>query len=177
MTTKTDKTTRFPGTLLKFLCLLAAGFVYYLIFRITGHGIPCVFHLVTGLKCPGCGMTHAVAALIEGHFRQAMSYNLLSVTLVPELTIYLIWKYFQERRKKVRKDIRKESSSAQGTPDLAAGDPAISNLMTGGSAIIDSATSEPVFTVWEVVFLCAALLYAIGYGIVRNRGVLISIFF
>lgn len=30
-------------------------------------GIPCLFHEITGLYCPGCGGTRAVKALLSGH--------------------------------------------------------------------------------------------------------------
>jgi len=30
-------------------------------------GMPCLFHVFTGLYCPGCGGTRAVKALLTGH--------------------------------------------------------------------------------------------------------------
>ena len=73
--------------------------IYALIFNITGFGIPCVFRVVTGLKCPGCGMTHALGAMLQGDFRAAAGYNILSVTLVPILGIYFLLKVVQYVRK------------------------------------------------------------------------------
>lgn len=35
---------------------------------IGGRGFPCLFHLFTGLYCPGCGGTRAVGALLKGKF-------------------------------------------------------------------------------------------------------------
>lgn len=40
-----------------------------------GIGIPCVFHMVTGAYCPGCGGTRAAKALITGHILQSLRYN------------------------------------------------------------------------------------------------------
>lgn len=35
----------------------------------------CLFSKVTGLPCPGCGMTRAIAALLHGEWRQALLYH------------------------------------------------------------------------------------------------------
>ncbi|MCR4830572.1 MAG: DUF2752 domain-containing protein [Pseudobutyrivibrio sp.] len=69
--------------------------LYILIFDLTGFGIPCVFRSITGLLCPGCGMTHALAATFHGNFSEAMHYNALSLTLFPILIIYLVIKLVQ----------------------------------------------------------------------------------
>lgn len=70
------------------LILLVAGTAYYLFYRGTGIGIPCVFRSLTGWLCPGCGMTHAVVALIEGDPTRAMAYNALLLTAMPVLAVY-----------------------------------------------------------------------------------------
>ncbi len=36
---------------------------------------PCMFSKITGLPCPGCGMTRAVAAMLHGQWHQAMLYH------------------------------------------------------------------------------------------------------
>lgn len=36
---------------------------------------PCVFNVVTGLYCPGCGGTRAVKALIHGHILKSIWYH------------------------------------------------------------------------------------------------------
>jgi hypothetical protein len=43
----------------------------------------CMFHKITGLDCPGCGMTRAVHAALNGNFRQALAYNILAPILIP----------------------------------------------------------------------------------------------
>lgn len=70
------------------LILLLAGIAYYMFYRSTGIGIPCLFRSLTGWLCPGCGMTHAAAALIEGDPLRAMRSNALSLTVMPVLAIY-----------------------------------------------------------------------------------------
>lgn len=72
--------------------ICAAGAVYYAVFSCTGYGIPCVFRLLTGYLCPGCGMTHAVTAILQGQFWEAWQYNALSLTILPALGIYLFYR-------------------------------------------------------------------------------------
>lgn len=43
--------------------LAAAGVLYLIWMRTVGIGIPCPFRLMTGWKCPGCGVTHMLTAL------------------------------------------------------------------------------------------------------------------
>lgn len=51
----------------------------------TGHGIPCIFHVVTGLQCPGCGVTRMLSALLHGDWRGAWESNAAILTLSPVL--------------------------------------------------------------------------------------------
>ncbi len=46
----------------------------------TNHFYPvCTFHRLTGLNCPGCGMTRALYALLHGDFSTALRDNALLV--------------------------------------------------------------------------------------------------
>ena len=40
-----------------------------------GQGFPCLFHLMTGLYCPGCGGTRAVRALLRGDLAMSFQYH------------------------------------------------------------------------------------------------------
>ena len=55
----------------------------------------CPFHAITGLLCPGCGATRALAALVHGHPGEAMHYNALVVLLLPVLLIYAALAYWR----------------------------------------------------------------------------------
>ncbi len=52
---------------------------------------PCIFHEVTGLYCPGCGNTRALAALLHGDFAESFSQNILFIPAVLTIVCLLIW--------------------------------------------------------------------------------------
>jgi hypothetical protein len=69
--------------------------VYALVFTRLGFGLPCFFRWATGLLCPGCGMSHALAAMIRLDFAEAAKWNILSVTLVPVLIIFFGYRFIR----------------------------------------------------------------------------------
>lgn len=72
----------------RLLFCLAAGVLYCIWLHCTGLGIPCLFYLWTGFKCPGCGITRMCLALLSGHPEAARRYNLLLFYLLPVLALY-----------------------------------------------------------------------------------------
>jgi hypothetical protein len=57
-----------------------------------GAFIPCPFHRLTGLWCPGCGMTRAAHHLLNGDLVGALSRNLLlPVVLVIGVWAWVAW--------------------------------------------------------------------------------------
>lgn len=68
-------------------------------------GIPCIFHIITGYYCPGCGGTRAIRALAHFNIHQAFRYNALIVLLFPFAMIYLIYKYVFKGRKSISNNI------------------------------------------------------------------------
>lgn len=48
----------------------------------------CPIRYYTGLLCPGCGGTHALAALLHGEFAEALRQNLLVALGMPAALIY-----------------------------------------------------------------------------------------
>jgi hypothetical protein len=50
---------------------------------------PCVFHAVTGLHCPGCGLTRMLHALVHGDVARAWSMNPLAMVALPLLAAML----------------------------------------------------------------------------------------
>jgi Protein of unknown function (DUF2752) len=53
----------------------------------------CPIHQLLHLQCPGCGATRALAALLRGHFAEAMHLNALVTLLLPFAAIYGILCY------------------------------------------------------------------------------------
>lgn len=49
--------------------------------------MPCMFHQVTGLYCPGCGGTRAAAALVQGKWLLSFFYH----PIVPYTAVIYIW--------------------------------------------------------------------------------------
>lgn len=43
--------------------------------QLTKYLLPCVFHALTGLYCPGCGGTRSFLFLIHGHFIRSFIYH------------------------------------------------------------------------------------------------------
>jgi hypothetical protein len=52
----------------------------------------CVFHQMTGLWCPGCGLTRGTYELLHGHLGAALGYNLFTpVALAVVVVAWLGW--------------------------------------------------------------------------------------
>lgn len=51
------------------------------------NGLPwfpgCTFHWLTGLNCPGCGMTRAAHATLHGRLGEAFRFNPVGMVLLP----------------------------------------------------------------------------------------------
>jgi hypothetical protein len=46
----------------------------------TGEGgIPCLWRLLFGITCPGCGLSRANAFLVRGHFTEGIAMNWLII--------------------------------------------------------------------------------------------------
>lgn len=51
---------------------------------------PCPIQSLLHLQCPGCGTTRALAALLHGHFREALRLNALTICALPAVALYLL---------------------------------------------------------------------------------------
>lgn len=58
-----------------------------------GSRVPCLFHLLTGLHCPGCGSGRALEALLRLDIKAALGYNVLFVIALPLMAYYLLKQY------------------------------------------------------------------------------------
>lgn len=63
--------------------ILFIGMIYLIWYQLMHLGIPCVFHMVTGLYCPGCGVTRMFSALSKLEIAEAFRSNSLALILLP----------------------------------------------------------------------------------------------
>lgn len=61
-----------------------------IISQIIRQGFPCLFQLLTGLYCPGCGGTRALRALLSGHPALSFQYHPLVLYMAAVVTVELL---------------------------------------------------------------------------------------
>ncbi len=84
---------RLNKTLKGFLTLFIVCFLYFIFVKIVGFGIPCIFHTVTGLHCPGCGISRMFLSIARLDFKAAFQYNALIFTLSPIALFFILRHY------------------------------------------------------------------------------------
>lgn len=67
------------------LLVAAVGIGYALWVNLTHLSIPCPFHAITGLQCPGCGVTRMCLALLRLDVSEAWKANPVLLLLLPLL--------------------------------------------------------------------------------------------
>ena len=76
-------------------CLLLAGILYAIFCAVTKLHIPCIFHEITGLKCPGCGVTTMCMCLLRLDFKGAWQANTAIMILLPFLAYLAVVSAFR----------------------------------------------------------------------------------
>ncbi len=66
-----------------------------LFFAIIKNSPPCIFYLLTGLHCPGCGAGRCFLALMRFEFYQAFRYQPLLFIFLPVIAYYLLKVYIK----------------------------------------------------------------------------------
>lgn len=67
-----------------------AGLLYGIFVSYTGLAIPCLFRKVTGLLCPGCGVTGMCVALLHLNWKGAFfCHPVLFVLLLPLTAVFI----------------------------------------------------------------------------------------
>lgn len=69
----------------------------YFIFMKKVFHMMCPMVLLTGFPCPGCGLTRAGVALLQGDFRTAWEQNLMIYPIVLFVIVYIVFRYFLKR--------------------------------------------------------------------------------
>jgi len=72
----------------------------------------CAFRFLTGIPCPGCGMTHALVAAFQGRFADSARLHPLALPLLAVWTAWLAWGALNRARGR---------DFSAGWPDLLAG--------------------------------------------------------
>lgn len=72
------------------IIFLGIGILYLFICLRFNIGIPCIFHEITGLYCPGCGITRAIVSLVKLDFYQMLRYNILVPLIIIFFSLYYI---------------------------------------------------------------------------------------
>ena len=95
---------RLQQVILRYIILIIIFISYYLLHKYTGFGIPCLFNLITGWECPGCGITRCLFSLVQLHFKEAFYYNPLVFIYLPFIIAYFIYKdylYIYNKKDKI----------------------------------------------------------------------------
>jgi len=83
--------TRIINVLKANIILLLILISYYYINKYTGFYIPCIFREITGLKCPGCGITHMIFDMLNFRFVEAFYENPLVFIYFPFIVAYYFY--------------------------------------------------------------------------------------
>ena len=70
------------------VCAVGAFYLYH--HNPYSYPLPCIFHLLTGLYCPGCGAGRACYSLLHLRVKDALSYNPLMTLLIPLICLYIM---------------------------------------------------------------------------------------
>lgn len=97
-------------------CAYICGIICLLIFITANQYIirsvpPCMFHLITGYYCPGCGGTRAIEYVLSGHFIKSIYYHPLVLYVALPGLLFL----FTQTAYRIRRRFFK-SSSPDNTP-------------------------------------------------------------
>lgn len=81
--------TRLRKTVVKYAIILGIALAYLVFVLLTGIGIPCIFHEITGFKCPGCGISRMFVSLARLDIAAAFKYNPFIFITGPFIIAYL----------------------------------------------------------------------------------------
>lgn len=84
--------------------VIAAVFVYHFFNPEENSFFPaCIFHSITGYKCPGCGTQRCLHYLLNGEIMQAFKNNALFLCALPFIVYGTVVSVFKNRNAKWQK--------------------------------------------------------------------------
>lgn len=78
-----DSRIRFKKLLIKAALICGVGLGYAFFSSVFHWGIPCPIHAVTGLYCPGCGVSRMCLALLRLDVAEALRWNIGVMAALP----------------------------------------------------------------------------------------------
>lgn len=88
-------TERIKKTVKPTAVVLAIGFIYFLIHNLTGFSVPCPFHFITKLYCPGCGVSRMILSALKLDFKTAFLSNPVLFCLAPVFAGFFVWHIYR----------------------------------------------------------------------------------
>lgn len=61
--------------------------------------IPCLWKMLIGHNCYGCGLTRAMVALVQLDIKGAYDFNPLIFIILPGVIFYFVWDFIQFKKK------------------------------------------------------------------------------
>lgn len=87
---QSEKTKRKKRVAVVAALFIILGTAYGILVSVVHYGIPCIFHEITGLKCPGCGITSGIVCLMHFDFYGALRNNAFIFLIIPYiLTVFI----------------------------------------------------------------------------------------
>ena len=76
--------------IVKYAVIVGIGLLYALFVSVSGIGVPCPLFTLTGLQCPGCGVSRMALALLQWDFASAFRANPVILLTSPTLLFCLL---------------------------------------------------------------------------------------
>ena len=89
--TDIDKRLRLRRTAIKYAIIFGIGLCYLVFTLLTGLRIPCLVYELTGIKCPGCGVTRMIVSIVKFDFSSAFRYNPFLFITGPFILAYIFF--------------------------------------------------------------------------------------
>ena len=83
---------KYKSKIISISIIFFIGILYLIIMRTTPFRIPCMFNKITGLACPGCGISHFCVKVSHFDFKGAAKENLGITILLPIWGLFIILK-------------------------------------------------------------------------------------